>query len=222
MNNQIKKTVADMADIVKPYSSVPTIIRMKIWTGPALTQDGTIFQCLGYYPEKHIVYAVKGDALKSFNEGLYYIPSDDIDNVKSILNLSSAEDYLNEARKRSRLPTRQVNTDTATEYVGRTVAFSESLSAEHKSLLTLLAFFKKEVHICTVHPRSANNGDKTTVSDVPDPLLNEVEAVLRNGSIDVSNVWFVPSVAYNSNRMFIKAVPRGGGIKQSQLNNRRL
>lgn len=211
-----------MADISKPYSSVPTVIKMKIWTGPGLTQDGSIFQCIGYYPEKHIVYAVRGDMLRSLEDNLYYIPSTDIDNVRSILKLSSAEDYLRESSKRSRSSLKDVPTNNKDEYVGRSITFDENNNAEHLKLLNLLAFFKKEVHICTVHPRSANNGDKTTVSDVPDASLNDVEAILRNGAIDVSNVWFVPSAVYNSNRAFIKAVPRGGGIKQSQLNNGRL
>ena len=109
--NQIKKIISDIGDVAKPYPSIPTVIRMKIWTGPGLTQEGTIFQSIGYYPEKHIVYAVKGDALKSFESGLYYIPSGDIDNIKSILNISNAEQYLTEALKRSRTPA-VANTNT--------------------------------------------------------------------------------------------------------------
>lgn len=220
MKEAIKKIIEQ-----RPYDAThkPGIIRLKIYTGPGINQVGDVFQSRGYYKESHLVYAVKSDVLDSFIQGNYYLPKIDVENIRQRLNLGSFENYLNEIESReTQETTSNIEEPTnSSEVIGTSVFQFDENKGQSRNLFQLLAFFNKEVHLCSVHPMSGTSGDRTVPGGVVNPKWHEVQATIKyNGSINTNNVFIVPSNEYP--RVAIRQVPRGAGRKISEDDRFRL
>src|SRR5687767_14651486 len=105
MVDSIKRSIDE---IIKNRSSTehrsPSSVRMKIWTGPGITQDNQIFQCRGYYKDKHIVYAAPKHKFAMLIKGSYSFSLDWLSEVSALLSTESqafTREYLNRHKDRS-------------------------------------------------------------------------------------------------------------------------
>jgi hypothetical protein len=230
----LKRSLEQVFEHSRPYDAKhhPGKIKLKMYMGPIIDENGRVTQSEGYYKAEHLVYAVKPDALSAMIKGEYYIDALEIDHIHKIMGLSShsRDDFMAEVTARSTQsskvgaeeePPEKQQEIEADEAVAKPVVDGDS-EPNTGNLIRLLAFYRKEVHICTVHPRSARGGDKATPGDTPSPAFNDVLASVKsNGSIDVDNVWFVPNNGI-PNRLILGTVPRGGGQKVNDSRRLRL
>lgn len=217
----------------RPYdgSHAPGVVTLRIWDGPGIDINGRVFQCRGYYKDKHIVYACLKDRYIALTKNKYHFTQSDLSNVERLLFGQNSDSYIKEVMNRSSNSSTSTTAGLSTALsvaggigtvIGTVInpeATVPAYRATKAKLIQLIAFYLKEVVVCSVDSLHGTGIDKLSTGGTVKPDLVEIKATISgSGLIDPVGVQFTPGPAFP--QLAHRTVPFGGGEPISKYRSR--